>query len=302
MTLLSLLLLCAPASAFWFNGGIKQTAGSQGYYGTTLSVTAGHHDFSFKPEYSTYRSDVSGGQFRALSGRLAYEPSWYGVGASAGGTNRVEGYYNRWFGFDLSASITPSKEGPKKKISAGAVDSAGPARGEGLLRLDFGFDLRHTVHVDRFEAAPGTRRAAILRRNGREFEIGQTDFTGSIGASLFGNMISFDATKSRYTRDIGGNNVRANTALRLRGVGPTVAGFPDTSVTGRFETSMPPVVTPYIQYTRTRFVIGQPDAHTLGLGGSLELGIVEVTAGYERYTQRGTDAQNYFTAGGTLRF
>lgn len=303
---LAVLMSAAPAGAVWFNGGVSQVGGSDNYRATTFQGTVGHEGYTVKPRFSTYRSDSSGGTFNTLSTRLGYEDKLFTVGLTGGGTGKVDGYSNRFFGLDAAVSLTPTGKGPEKRIS-GKGESTGPARGKGVMRVDLGAEIRHTVHTDAFSTStpgsstrgPGAPRA--LRASG-PLDIGQTDMTASAGVSLLGNLLSFDVTKSRYTKNLATAGARAPANTPVSGMLQAVQGFPDASWTARFETSLLPLVTPFAQYTYTKFEIGQPDGRGSTVGAYLELGIVEASASYEHYAQAGRPGQNYFTVGGSLRF
>lgn len=303
---LAVLMSAAPASALWFNGGVSQVGGSDNYRGTTMQGTVGHEGYTVKPRFSTYRSDSSGGTFNTLSTRLGYEDKLFTVGVTGGGTGKVDGYSNRFGGADFTISLTPTGKGPEKRID-GKGDSSGPARGKGIMRVDLGAEVRHTVHRDEFQTAfagsssrgPGGPRSL---RSGGALELGQTDLTGSVGVSLLNNLLSIDGTKSRYNRNLTDVGARAPANAPVSGMMQAVQGFPDTSWSARFETSLLPLVTPFAQYTYTKFKVGQPDGRGTTVGAFVELGIVEASASYEHYAQTGRPGQNYFTVGGSLRF
>lgn len=301
-----LALACAPARAggWWFNGGARGTAGSQHYWGSDWWAKIGHEDYSVKPMFSLYRSDVSSGTYKTLSARAGYDTKLFGVGATVGGTPRTNGYSNTFFGFDGVVSLTPGARGPEKRISS-SDESAGPARGKGLARVDLGGAFKHTTHRDSLQAATtgdAGRRGGRAVARPSALSIGENDLTASAGVSVLDCLLSVDLTKSFYDRDLRGANPRALEAVRLSGLSSTVEGFPNTSTAVRAEAGMLPVVTPYVTFVHTRYELSQPDSNAVTVGAYVELGIVEASASLEHFVQPGQPNQNYGSLGATVRF
>lgn len=288
-----LVFVTAPAAAFYVDASVKQTSGSDGYIGTIVEGEMGQGDLSLRPSWQRYESDSSGGVFHTLSARAGYANGWLDVGATGGGTGRVNGYRNRFVGADATLYYHPFGADDDEEKAPGA-------RGKGKLRLSAGGAYEVTRHYDELEAVPGTRRRAARRAS--TLEIDQSDATASAGVSLLGNALTLDVMKSRYSRDVTPNSVRQAQLAMVRGVSSTVQGFPDTTTTARFETSVLPFVTPYVQYQRTRFEAPQPDGRGATLGGAVELGLFELSASWQHYEQDGFADQDYYSLGGALKF
>lgn len=291
-SLIVLLLPAGPAQAFFFNSGVKQSVGTHNYSGTSLYADFGG-DVHIRPSFTSYHSDDSSGTYKTISARLGYDTKLWGVGVTGGGTPRVNGYSNRFFGADAVVSLTPTGSGPVKRIK-GSDQGGGAARGKGLARVDLGAGILHTTHTDEFQAG-GARRA-------RSIDIGQTDLNASVGVSVLKNLISADVTKSFYNKDLSAVLARGARAQSVQGLSPVIQGFPKTSVNLRLEMSMLPLVTPYVGYTRTTFELSQPAANAYSVGGYVEFEILEVSASFQRYVQSGRPDQNYYGLGASLRF
>lgn len=289
---LVLLSLASPGRAFFFNSGLKQTTGNNNYSGTSGYAHFGG-DIHFKPSFSTYHSDLSGGTFNTYALRAGYDMKLFGAGLTAGTTPKVNGYRNSFVGVDAAVSLTPTGSGPIKRIK-GADQGGGAARGKGLARVDVGAGLLHTSHRDDLNAA-GARRASV-------FKLGQTDLSASVGVSFLRNLLSLDLTKSFYDKDLAAATDRGGRVQAVTGLTAVVQGFPKTSASARLEMSMVPVVTPFISYTRTTFELSQPSSNAYAVGGFVELAILEVGASYQRYVQAGAADQNYYGLGASLRF
>lgn len=287
---LALILAGQPARAFFLKTGLKQTTGTGRYVATDVWAHFGD-DWSLKPRYSQYHSDSSSGTYKTLSLRAAYDTKLWGLGLSAGGTPKVNGYSNRFFAIDATVTITPTG-GSKSKRTAGGSDQE--ERGKGLARVDLGAGLTHTTHQDEFQA-DGVRRARALN-------IGQTDLDASVSASLFRTVATVEVTKSLYDRDLNAQSPRAAQAVSRSGLASVIQGFPDTTAFARFELSMVPVVKPFVSYARTTFKLRQPHSDAYAVGGFAGLKFVELTASYERYVQAGRPSQNYFGLGAALKF
>lgn len=289
---LALLSLAAPARAFFFNSGLKQISGNNDYYGTSAYAHFGS-DIHFKPSFSSFHSNVSGGTFNAYALRVGYDMKLFGAGVTAGTTPKVNGYKNSFVGVDASVSLTPTGSGPIKRIK-GSDQGGGAARGKGLARVDVGAGVLHTSHSDDLNASGATRTGT--------FKLGQTDLSASVGVSFLENLISLDLTKSVYDKTLSAATDRGSRVQTVTGLTSMIQGFPKTSASARLEMSMIPVVSPFVSYTRTTFELSQPSLNAYALGGSVELMILEVVASYQHYTQAGVPDNDYVGLGASLRF
>lgn len=280
--------LAAPARAA-VSGGLKQTVGSQGYAGTKLYVDLGG-DLHIRPSYSQYRSDTSSGTYKTISARLGYDKEHWGVGMTAGGSPKQNGYSNRIVGFDAMLALSPSLT--KSRGGLGRRDNDTEGRG---LRVELGGGVQHTAHREEVGVA-GARRA------GGAVEIGQTDLELMAAAEAF--LVRLDASfvKSTYNKDLGELDARSGQITALAGLNSLISGFPAQSSSLRLETTWLPRVTPFVSYTRTAFKIAQPASDSVAVGASLRLKIVGLTASYERYDPGGGESiRNYYSFGASLR-
>lgn len=285
--------VASPGWSFFFNSGVKQLAGTNNYSSTRFYAHFGGDNLHLRPTFSTYHSNTSGGTFNTYSARLGYDAMLFGAGLTAGVTPRIDGYSNRFVGIDGVISLSPTGLGPIKRIK-GSDQGGGAARGKGLARVDVGAGISHTTHKDELNAARVSRANSLT--------IGQTDLSGSVGASFLGNLITLDLTKSFYDKDLGAVSARGGRAQVLTGLSNVIQGFPNTSASVKFELAMLPLINPFVSYTRTTFELSQPASNAYAVGGFAQLQILEVTASYQRYVQAGQPDNNYYGLGASLRF
>jgi hypothetical protein len=287
------LLWAGQASAFWLNAGTKETTGNQDYNDVNVAGQVGLGDFSLKPMWSSYHSDVSSGTFNTYSLRAGYDTELFGVGVTGGATPSVNGYNNQFAGADAALSLTPTGEGAHQRIG-GRDQASGPARGAGLARIDLGVSAMYTNHHDHFGSGD--------RALGLAASLGQTDLTGSAGVSLLRNLLSVDVTKSLYDHNLDGLDMRAPRVENIIGLSQVVQGLPDTSVNVKLVMSILPLIKPFVDYTHTTFEAGEANSSAYSVGVSAEMDILEVSAAYERYVQAGQTDHNYLSLGASLRF
>ncbi|MBI3553418.1 MAG: hypothetical protein HY077_13060 [Elusimicrobia bacterium] len=276
-----------------FNVGAAETLGSQHYAGTSAYVKVKKDDYSLKPSYSQYHDDFSSGTYKTLAVRGAYDTKAFGLGATVGGTPKINGYSNVFFGVDGILSITPTGGKASKRIR-GANQVENNARGSGLARIDLGAGLTHTTHRDDIGAAGRGRTNSVT--------LGQTDLSGSAGVEVLDNWLSLDVTKSVYDKDVAGLNARGSRVIVLPGLSSTIQGFPNTSASVRYEYEAFPIVVPYATYTHTTFLSGVGHSDSVKAGGYAEFDIVEVGGSYERYVQPGFPGRNFFSLSASARF
>ena len=279
------LLWAGQASAFWLNAGVKETTGNNDYNGVNASGQVGLGDFSIKPMFNSYHSDLSSGAFNSYSLRAGYDTKLFGLGVTGGATPSVNGYNNQFAGADVALSITPTGEGARERIG-GREQAGGPAQGAGLARIDLGASAMYTHHRDHFGFA----------------NLGQTDLTGSAGVSILKNLLSVDVTKSLYDHNPDGPKMRAPRVENIIGLSQVVQGFPDASANVKLLMSVLPLIKPFVDYTHTTFADGKANSSAYSAGVSAEMDILELSAAYERYVQAGQTDHNYFSLGASLRF
>jgi len=286
------LLWVGQASAFWLNAGAKETTGNKDYNGVNVAGQVGLGDFSLKPMFNSYHSDVSSGAFNSYSLRAGYDTKLFGVGITGGLTPSVNGYNNQFAGADAVLSITPTGEGARERIG-GRDQAAGPAQGEGLARIDLGASALYTNHRDHF----GSTNQALASAA----RVGQTDLTGSAGVSILKNLISVDVTKSLYDHKPDGLNMRAPRVENIIGLSQVVQGFPNTSTNVKLLMSVLPLIKPFVDYAHTTFEAGAANSNAYSAGVAVQMQMLELSAAYERYVQTGQTDRNYYTLGASLR-
>lgn len=286
----------APSAALDTTAGLAQTFGSQNYLGTSAYVRLKKDEYSLKPSYSQFHSDLSGGSFRTISARAAYDVSRCGVGLTVGGTPEVNGYSSAFFGADGVVSAAPDGDGGW--LIGGSDGEQTRGGHEGLSRVDLGAEITRTAHHDQLEAVR-VRRGAVP---GGTVTIGQTDLRVSAGTEFLANWLSLDVTKSVYDRDLNAFSRNAAPVLRLTGLSSVIAGFPDKSVSLRYELDALPVVIPFASYTYTTFELDEPDSHALTGGAYVEIGAGELGASLQHYVQSGQPDQNLVSISGRMKF
>jgi hypothetical protein len=287
------LLWAGQASAFWLNAGAKETTGNQNYNGVNIGGQLGFDDFSLKPMFNSYHSDLSSGTFNSYSLRAGYDTKLFGIGVTGGLTPSVNGYSNQFAGVDAALSITPTGEGARERIG-GRDQASGPSQGEGLARIDLGASAQYTNHRDHF----GSHSQAL----GSAADLGQTDLTASAGVSLLRNLISVDFTKSQYDENPNSYNIRAPRVENVIGLAQVIQGLPDTSTNVKLVMSMLPLIKPFVDYTHTTFKAGEANSSSYAVGVSVEMAMLELSAAYQRYVQNGQSDHNYYTLGASVRF
>ena len=286
------LLWAGQASAFWLNAGAKETTGNHDYNGINASGQVGLGDFSIKPMFNSYHSNVSSGTFNTYSLRAGYDTKLFGLGVTGGVTPSVNGYNNQFAGADVALSLTPTGEGARERIG-GREQAGGPAQGAGLARIDVGASAMYTNHRDHLGS--GNQMLGSAAR------LGQTDLTGSAGVSILKNLISVDITKSLYDHKPDGLNMRAPRVENIIGLSQVVQGFPNTSTNVKLLMSVLPLIKPFVDYAHTTFEAGAANSNAYSAGVAVQMQMLELSAAYERYVQTGQTDRNYYTLGASLR-
>ncbi|MBI5200054.1 MAG: hypothetical protein HY925_00580 [Elusimicrobia bacterium] len=297
----------SPARAF-FDASVTQTFGANKYVGTKVWADIGE-EFHVKPTFNVYKSDTSNGTYKTFQLRGAYDTKVWGAGVTAGGSPKVNGYSNRFFGADVNFSLTPGMGGQIRRLTDNP-EGKGP-KGSGLARVDVGGAIFHTTHVDELQFTAGGSRnsrgggSAPLRPGARprSVNIGQTDLTVNAGVSVFETLISAEVTGSRYDKDLNAIAAAPAAAVQLSGLNSIIQGFPKTSMMARVDLSMFPIVEPYVSLTRTSYYLGAPKSTAVTIGATAGFEILEAHGSIETYDPGGGSAkQTYVSFGGGVRF
>jgi hypothetical protein len=257
--------------------GITETVGSQHYAGTSVFARFSKDDFSVKPAYSQYHDDFSGGTYRTLSARGAYDTDRYGVGVKAGGTPDINGYSNTFFGADGSLELGPAEEDRKDEPHG-----------------ELGGGLTHTTHREDIDASN--------RRLPSTVTLGQNDLNGWGAGEIKDNRLTLSLTKSVYDKNVANLQARGARVVMLAGLNQIVQGFPNASVNIEYEFEGIDHVTPFASYTHTTFVAGTPSSNAVKLGADAQVKAVGFGASYERYTQPTFPDRNFLALNGSLKF
>ena len=291
---ISVALAASPSAAFFIQPALTQLTGSHGYDGTEASVDVGGA-FHLMPAFSSYHSDLSGGQtYKTYSLRAAYDTGLWGVGLTGGATPGIAGsnFKQNFYGVDGTLSFGPgtgkvSRLRQYQAQGAAGLTNMGSAP-EGLAGVDLGAGIMHYDETNANLSGVGLAK------------IGQTNLRGSAGAAFLDNILTLDITKSVYNGSLTGS--AADQAQIIQGVNAIVQGFPDTSVSLKLAMGLLPLVTPYISYTHTTFKNGVGASGAYVVGGAVNLLMLNVHAFYESYTQVGGQNQNFVGIGAGLNF
>lgn len=284
-----LLITTASASDFFVKPSLKQTAGSGGYEGTSVSVDFGE-DFHLKPAFDAYHSNSSSGTVKTYSVRASYDPDGeYGISLDAGWSPENDGYKSHYVGGQLTRSI-----------EFGDDDSTGDARGF-LQGLDLSLGLTRTAHTDAYQLqAANGRRAFILRP--KSLEVDETDLTGGAALTVRDTLLSLDVLKAVYNKDLAALSARGAQATRLAGLVSTIQGYPNVNAAFRVQFDQVPQVSPYLSYTYTAYAVAAPISQAYSLGAIGSVAGLRLDAAYQRFSQRTAADINYYSLQASRRF
>ncbi len=296
-------LLFTPISlsAAYFEGGVDQTSGSNGYSGTAGYVQfASNKGLYFKPRFNILQTNQSSTKYGSYFGRVGYDQFGFigneqllHLGLEGGGTPMANGYGNASASADMTVSLIGGK--------AGAVLAGPGSRGEkgrlgvGLTRVDVGLMGTLTEHRDDAPAATPTH-------------VGQADWGAFAGVNLLSLQGSVQVTKSSYQRAIP-TNAAFQPNLELVGVSNMVSGFPDLSYNVKVQTNELILFSPFVSYTYTTFNQYQAAgnnlsaSHAMQFGVSANLAMLELRGSYQYYDPgKGHATRNYISLGASLNF
>lgn len=272
-------VLCLNTAAY-FDGGISATSGPDGYRGTKLNLVIGSGSFAFEPSMASYTSDALDKTFRAYALRGAWETDKYTIGADAGATPEVNGYSNKFFGGDITVSLTPGEGGKSRLAGPG---SRGAARGgKGVTRIDAGAGLKQTLH---------TRTATGIA----DKETSQTEASFFAGAKIL--LVNLSAA---YTNYIYGSE-KATPQLFVTGHNFALAAFPRSSVNVKLDLPGQPMITPFVSYTGAKYKGGAKDSSAYLFGAYIDLSMVTANVGYQIF-DNGSSKDSFLSVGAGIKF
>jgi len=277
-------VLAGSAQAY-IRGNVSGVTGPGGYSGTKLDLVIGSDSFSVEPILETYGSDdaVYGGEtYRTFTLRAALEKDKYAVGALAGMTPEVNDYSNKFFGGDITLTLTPGSGG--KSRLAGPGSRAGSGGGKGVSRVDVGAGFKYTLH---------TQTIANVDK-----ETGQAEGSLFAGAKVL--MVNLAGSYTGYTY----GDEDANAYEFVPGHNFITIARPKSSVNIKLDLPGQPLVTPYISYTATKYkaVSGQeaPDSSAYLFGAYLDFDMITANVGYQIFDQDGK--KSFISLGAGIKF
>lgn len=277
-------LFSAGQAGAYTDAGGRLTFGPDGYSGVNAFAEWGGADYYFRPGLNTYKSD------------LAERVSAYSFGA---GLDR-----GRW-NFGGEVSVTPETGGYENTgvyadASYGLIET--PAEDAALQYAALGAFAGLTLHEDLY-AVSSAAVASGRRGSGSStlvdpFKLTQADYGVTAAVKLAGMRASGRFAKTSYNKDITGE--ARQLPIEIGGVG--ASGFPDTAVSARLAFPGLPL-SPSAGYTKTAYLLDQPDSESFSLGLSLEAGAAEISAGWESFNPgAGFPRSDYYSLGLTVSF
>lgn len=271
--------VCAVFSlnaAAYFDGGISAVSGPHGYRGTNLNLVIGSGNMAFEPSMTSYASDALLDTYRTYALRVDRETEKYTFAGLAGTTPEVKGYSNKFFGGDITFSLTQGSGGRSRL--AGPGSRAAARGGKGITRIDVGASVKHTIHTD---AAGDT---------------GQTEASLFAGAKIF--MVNLSAAYTGYKY---GTEKMTPLLVNITGLNFALGGFPKSSVNVKLDLPGQPMVTPFVSYTTTKYKSGTKDSSAYLFGAYIDLSMVTANVGYQIFND-GSNTHNYMSIGAGVKF
>ena len=180
-------LLLTPISlhAAYFEGGVDQTSGSNGYSGTAgyLQLASTDKGLYFKPRFNVLQTNQSGAKYGSYFARVGYDQFGFigdeqllHLGLEGGGTPVINGYGNASASADLTLSLIGGKAG---SVLAGPGSRGEKGRwGVGLTRVDVGLMGALTEHREDAPAATP------------DLHVGQADLGAFAGVNLIQSVFT----------------------------------------------------------------------------------------------------------------
>jgi len=289
-----LLAAAAAASArAAIDAGVSETTGNDSYQSIHAHASVDAGNWTLSPSYTRYKTDFTNGTYNDYGARLGYETGPLALGVSGSILPAVNGYSQGAVGGDLTFTLRPGGSPHGRKMAGPDSDNNAPTYGAGLTAVDLGVSVNEITHRDDF--APGASRQ-------QPFSLGETDLSAFGGLKFLFTELSAQVTKSAYDRSLEGVDLRPAPYLQLVGVNGVEQGYPDLSWNARLTWKMLPIVRPYISYTHTTFQLGEPNSNAFQVGGVAGFDMLNVSAGYEHYSQNGLNGKDYIMVGAGLNF
>jgi len=269
----------------YFDAGSRYSAGPGGYSGFNIFGEAGNDNYYLRPSLNTYISD----------GADRY--STYSLGA---GLDRPF-----WRG-NAEVSVMPETGGYKKSSLYADLtfNPLGKRADDATLEdLSLGCFAGLTSHEDAYSLSTTTVSTGYGKKTSvsaltSSFKLKQTDYGLTTAVRAYGMRLSGRFTKSVYDTDI--TALDRKIPLDIGGIG--ASGYQDKAVSARIRFSSLPL-SPEAGYTKTYYLLDQPDSESVSAGLSQIIGAIEVSAGWENLNPGGGGAKSdYYSLGLTLSF
>lgn len=268
-------------AAAYFDGGATVTTGPNKYRGNRLHLLVGSGNIAVEPSIATYTSDLLDHTYRTYGLRGAWETDKFTVGAEGGSTPEVNDYSNKYFGGDITLSLTPGSGGKSRLAGPG---SRGTVRGgEGLARLDVGAGIKQVMH----EYKP----AGIAAQ-----KTDQTQVSLFAGAKLL--LIDLSASYTNYNY---GTRKTAPLINPIPGHEFVYGATPRSSVNARVDIPGTPMITPFVSYTGTKYRDSVDDSSAYLFGAYLDLNMLVANVGYQIFDD-GSHKTSYISVGAGIKF
>jgi hypothetical protein len=284
LLLSALFFFCsAPLARAYTDAGLKYTAGPDAYAGFSAFAEWGDDDYYLRPSVNSYASDLQDRRSTGFFGGGLDREAW-SAGAELSLTPETAGYTNTSLYGDFTWNL----------LRAPAEDAA-------LQDATLGVFAAYTAHEDAYSLSTttvlGGRRASSSSRTD-VFELGQTDYGLAASVKLYGLRASGRVTKTSYDKDISADSRQL--PVDIGGIG--TSGFPDTALSARLRAPGLPL-SPEAGYTKTTYLLAQPDAESFSLGLSVGAGPALISASWENFNPGGGMARSdYYSLGVTVSF
>ena len=276
---ISMLAVMGLNAAAYFDGTLTGTTGPDGYKGMNLNLVIGSDSLAISPSLVTYTNDALAKTFRTYAVRAAVEAEKYTLAGFVGATPEVNSYSNKFFGGDVTVSLTPGSGGHSRLAGPG---SRGGARGgQGITRIDVGAGLKYTMH---------TLAGAVTDQ-----ETGQAEGSLFAGAKIL--MVNLAASYTGYKY----GDEAATPLGFVPGHNFVTGAFPRSSVNVKLDLPGQPLVTPFISYTGTKYKFGLDDSSAYLFGAYIDLSMVMANVGYQIFND-GANKDSFITLGAGLKF
>lgn len=272
-------LFSAGQAGAYTDAGGRYTAGPDGYAGLNAFAEWGEDGHYIRPGLNTYSSDLSE-RLSTYSLGAGLDRERWSLGGEISLTPETGGYKNYGLYADFNCGLLPAHGG------GGALQDASLGVFAGL-----------TMHEDLYAASSTTVSAG--RRGSRSatlvepFRLAQADYGVTAAVKVAGVRASGRFTKTAYNKDI--TEEARQLPIEIGGIG--ASGFPDTALSARLSFPGLPAA-PEAGYTRTSYLLGQPDSESFVLGITVRAGPAEIYAGWEAFDPGdGGGRSSYYSAG-----